>query len=313
MNRTYGAKWLSIVALAVIAMLMLRPPAASAHIVYAGNAFADIGLSEYREEIVYASRLGLIASEEGGDVFRPADPLLRADLAQWAAAFYGLAAADDPEGAGKAALDAGLVASLEGQATYGDIDRAVFRGGLTLEDGAYPADRAVTREQYAAFVVKFAATQVEGKRLEEHAGLAAGPAGVVQVRTNADAAYGYEFLIDGKVWTLGGHPRIVHAPGDPALWDGRELAASWIAAGAADAALELLDFKDTVTSAADDALASAAASTSASAHVHVHPSASEQTGTGGASWHWWLYVLAAAVLAAIIAATVRGGRRRKGE
>lgn len=317
MNRAYGVKWryVVIVVIALVFVLAgLRAPTASAHIVHPGNAFSDIGLSAYKDEIVYVSRLGLIAGEESGDVFRPGEPLRRADLAHWAAAFYGLAEAEDAEAAGQAALTGGLVDTLEGNATYGDINRAVFRGQLTLENGAYPADREATREQYAAFVVAFASTQVEGKRLEEHAGLAAGPAGIVRAESDPDAAFGYKLTIDGRTWTLSPHPRIVHAPGDPELWDGLQLAASWISSGEEGAVLELLDFRGSSTGAEGDAAETAAATASAdnasAAHAHHHEMPPEQPQSDNASALRWTIALAAGLAAAGVAFAIRRRRRR---
>jgi len=315
MNRAYSVKWRYVVIVALAFVLAgLGAPAASAHIVHPGNAFSDIGLSAHKDEIVYASRLGLIAGEESGDVFRPGEPLRRADLAHWAAAFYGLAEADDAAAAGQAALTGGLVDTLEGNATYGDINRAVFRGQLTLEDGAYPADREATREQYAAFVVAFASTQVEGKRLEAHAGLAAGPAGIVRADSDPDAAFGYKLTIDGRTWTLSPHPRIVHAPGDPELWDGLQLAASWISSGEEGDVLELLDFRGSSTGAEGDAAETAAATASADnasgAHAHHHEMPPEQPQSDNASALRWTIALAAGLAAAGVAFAIRRRLRR---
>lgn len=319
MSRANPVKWWCVVALAFV-LAGLRAPAASAHIVHAGNAFADIGLSAHKDAIVYASRLGLIASGEGGDVFRPGDPLKRADLAHWAAAFDGLAKAEEAKTAGKAALDAGLVASLEGNATYGDINRAVFRNSLKLAGGEYPADREVTREQYAAFVVAFAATKVEGKRLEERAGLSAGPAGIVKARANSAAAYGYEFVIDGRVWTMSEHPRIVHAPGDPALWDGRELAASWLSTAAGGGAvLELLDFRgsageeNAATSTVAGAGAGTAAGETSAAHAHHAASTQPQPQPENPSARLWTIVPVAVILVGGGAAILWSGRRNNNQ
>ena len=320
MNRANGVKWRRYVVVVALACVLagLRAPAASAHIVHPGNAFSDIGLSAYKDEIVYASRLGLIAGEESGDVFRPGEPLRRADLAHWAAAFNGLAEADDAEAAGQAALTGGLVDTLEGNATYGDINRAVFRGRLTLENGGtYPADREATREQYAAFVVAFASTQVDGKRLEERAGLAAGPAGIVKAESDPDAAFGYKLTIGGRAWTLSPHPRIVHAPGDPALWDGLQLAASWISDDGEGAGLELLDFRDdsndaigAVSDAAGTA-SSASADDASAAHAHHHEMPPEQPQSDNASALRWTIALAAGLAVAGVVFAIRSFRKRK--
>lgn len=255
-----GNKWRCVFAMAVVWMLS-GTPGVSAHIVHPGNAYADIGLSPYKDEIVYASKLGLIAGEESGDVFRPADPLARVELAAWAAAFGGLAGADeDAAAARQAAQNAGLIGSLEGTATYGDINRAIFAGGLTLDDNMHPAGQEVTREQYAAFVAVNASALVDGKRLEERAGLAAGPAGIVKAQANGQAEFGYELVIGERTWTMSHHPRVVHGAGDPALWNGRTLTASWINAAGE---LELLDFRPPADAADTDAAGGGAAGTDA--------------------------------------------------
>ncbi len=104
---------------------------AAAHIKNEASQFPDIEYSDARFDIVLLVGAGIIPETP---VFEPDAPFSRGDLATWAALAGDLGAGGetpDTETLAAVALERGLVESIDGQATYEEINKIFFRGQLT--------------------------------------------------------------------------------------------------------------------------------------------------------------------------------------
>jgi hypothetical protein len=125
-----------------------------------------------------------------------------------------------------AALEQGLVPSLEGPATYNDLNTIFFQGHLVLEQ----ATSGLSKAEAASFIAaRFATT--EGVALLEKRGLEAGPTGVlsqVESRTNPDGGSSYFITIAGTTMPMYSHGRVANGPTDLVQWQGRSIRKSFI-------------------------------------------------------------------------------------
>jgi hypothetical protein len=106
---------------------------AAAHIKNEASQFPDIEFSDERFDIVLLVGAGIIPETP---VFEPDAPFSRAALASWAALAENLGVGGetpDTETLAAAALERGLIESIDGQATYEDVNKAFFRRQLTLD------------------------------------------------------------------------------------------------------------------------------------------------------------------------------------
>ncbi|THF75760.1 hypothetical protein [Cohnella fermenti] len=323
----------ALLSLLFAAAALLGPLRAEAHVMTSANVYTDISLSAAKEEIVLLTGMNIIVYSHDDTLFRPQEKLSRSELAAWAAVFSGRAAAGDaPEQAAQAALSAGLAQSLDGNATYEDVNLAFFGGALALDaaqgteggngfgtttttdnetaydttSGTAPAAAAaaasneLTREQFALFMGEHLLEPLPGGTLPEQAGYLTGPAGVVG-KVSEDKQGGYRIEIAGETYRLYEHPRVLSAAADPAQWKGLTLQRSWLKPDAMDAqelVLHLLDFG--AESGAQEATASAAADVPAQAEA--------SSDSSGVSLSW--LVLGAAALLLLLALAARLRRRR---
>ncbi|MBU8713355.1 hypothetical protein KM924_12670 [Brevibacillus parabrevis] len=258
--------------LCLLAMLVwLLPSLVSAHIVNEQNLYDDLQYSKATSQIVYLSGLGVIPYDHhGSTLFSPQEKLTREELAYWAGTFGKL----QESGAARtevtaAALAKGLVPSLDGNATYADVNQAYFAGKLAVQD----AGRELTREQFALFVFEHRKDEAEGKSLYDRGGFLAGPTGKVDkvsVREEKDAegkaAKVYSLTVSGASYDVSAHPRVLQAAVDPAEWEGRAIQEAWLmnVAGKSQPQLQLIQFEQSANASAQPEKAASAD------HAHEH-------------------------------------------
>lgn len=200
--------------------------AVSAHIKNDASQFPDIEFSDARFDIVVLVGAGIIPETP---VFEPDAPFTLNDLAVWAALYNNLGEGGetpDTDALAKAALEQALVKSLEGPASYDDINAVFFQGHLTLE----PAASAPTRAGAATFIASRFATP-EGVALLEKRGLLAGPVGdisQVESRTNPDGGSSYFITVGDTTMPMYSHGRVANGPTDLVQWQGRKVRKSFI-------------------------------------------------------------------------------------
>lgn len=229
-------------------LLLLLPTVVSAHIVNEQNLYDDLQYSKATPQIVQLSGLGVIAYDHGSTLFSPQEKLTREELAHWAGAFWKLKESGAArEQVTAAALEKGLVPSLDGNATYADVNQAYFAGKLAVPE--QDAARELTKEEFAVFVFEHRNDAVEGKSLYDRGGFVAGPTGKVEkvaVREEKDAAGKtskvYSLTISGTVHDLSAHPRVLQAAVDPAQWEGKTVEEAWLMNVAGKPQLQLILF-----------------------------------------------------------------------
>lgn len=208
-----------------------------AHVSNEKTLYDDIEFSEAKEEIVYLRGLNVIAYEHGAHLFKPQQQLTKEDLAFWVGTFKGLGSHEaDKEEIKDLALDQGLVDSLQGSATYEDVNQAYFDGFVQTEK----SQEKLTREEFAIFMGQFLEESVNQKTLFDMAGYEKGPSGVIEkviseTEGEGDEAYKiFSFSIDGKEYQVSKHPKILYGPVDLGVWEGKEIKKSWFAPGHGD-------------------------------------------------------------------------------
>jgi hypothetical protein len=216
-----------------------------AHVTNEKTIYDDIEFSEAKEEIVYLRGLEVIAYEHGAKLFKPQDTLTKADLAFWAVKFKGLDKKQGEHGHGgdskkediqKLAIDHGLIDSLEGNATHGDVNKAYFEGKAPVEK----PDQELTKEEFALFMGQFLKEKVDGKTLFDMVGFEPGPTGVVEkvsfeMEGEGEKAYKvFRYTIGGKEYQVSKHPKILYGPVDLSAWEGKKTGESWLTSGHGD-------------------------------------------------------------------------------
>ena len=199
---------------------------AAAHIKNEASQFPDIEFSDARFDIVLLVGAGIIPETP---VFEPDGPFSRSDLASWAALAENLGAGGetpDTEALAAAALEQGLIQSLDGQATYADINKAFFRGQLTPDQPA----ATPTKGEAASFVAAHLNTPA-GEALLARRGVRMGPAGHaarVELQRNPDGGNTYMITIGETSLPMYAHGRVANGPTDLVQWDGRTVRRSFI-------------------------------------------------------------------------------------
>lgn len=202
---------------------------ASAHIMNKDNVFNDLSLTEAADEVVLLSSLGIVSYLDGSFEFKPTAQLTAKDLAAWVAGYNGLEGASTDELA-RAAVKAELIATIDGDATYGLVNDVFFHGMLVLEN----AETTLTREEFAQFVVSHVNRDIGGHTLLEMSGYTPGPTGTIEhvnrvkkQTPSGSNAYVYLLTVDGTVYEVGMHLRVVANSTDPAVWVGQQIAESF--------------------------------------------------------------------------------------
>jgi hypothetical protein len=199
---------------------------AAAHIKNEASQFPDIEFSDARFDIVLLVGAGIIPETP---VFEPDTLLSRNDLASWAALAESLGVGGetpDTEKLAAAALERGLIESLDGQATYADINKAFFRGQLTPDEPA-----AVPSKGEAASFIAMHLNTPAGEALLARRGVRMGPAGYtaqVELQQNPDGHNTYMITIGDTSLPMYAHGRVANGPTDLIQWDGRTVRRSFI-------------------------------------------------------------------------------------
>ncbi len=199
---------------------------AAAHIKNEASQFPDIEFSDERFDIVLLVGAGIIPETP---VFEPDAPFSRAALASWAALAENLGVGGetpDTETLAAAALERGLIESIDGQATYEDVNKAFFRRQLTLDrPAAIP-----TKGEAAGFIAAHLNTPA-GKALLARRGVRKGPAGHiarVELQVNPDGGNTNMITIGDMSLPMYAHGRVANGPTDLVQWDGRTVRRSFI-------------------------------------------------------------------------------------
>lgn len=204
--------------------------------------YDDIEFSQAKEEIVYLRGLDVIAYEHGAKLFKPQDKLKKAEVAFWAASLKGLGGHDaKAEDLQKSAVENGLIDSLEGNATYADVNKAYFAGKAPVEK----PENELTREEFALFMGQFLKEKVDEKTLFEMAGAEPGPTGVIEKVTVKEEGEGeqkkkiYWFTFEGKDYKVSPHPKMLYGPVDLTQWKGKKVGDSWLAGHGEEKVLQI--------------------------------------------------------------------------
>lgn len=198
----------------------------SAHIKNDASQFPDIEFSDARYDIVILVGAGIIPETP---VFEPDAPLTLSDLAVWASLYNNLGEGGetpDTGALGKLALEQGLVASLEGPASYADINNIFFQGQLTID----PAAAAPTKADAAVFIAE-KLTAPEGAAMLEKRGLQPGQTGEIsqiESRANPDGGSSYFITLAGTTMPMYSHGRVANGPTDLLQWKGRQIRRSFV-------------------------------------------------------------------------------------
>ncbi|MFJ7744865.1 hypothetical protein [Peribacillus sp. NPDC097295] len=207
--------------LVYVMLMMLVPSVVSAHVVNKENVYDDIQYSQAAEDVVLLSGMGIISYEHEDSLFHPQDKLTRKELAEWSVGF--LSRLDQYRGVDSGEMKSSLLSSLEGNATYGDVGDAFFKGKLYLND----PDGEMTREEFVIFMARNLGIEIDGETLMEQAGLSPGPTGEVsQVEVGEDQTYKLD--IGNNEYLMDAHPRVLNGAADPVLWKGKMIEESWI-------------------------------------------------------------------------------------
>lgn len=222
------SKILSIqaVSLALLLVIGVFEPV-MAHIKTDGSQFPDIKSSDARFDIVVLVGAGIIPETS---TFEPKKKLSRTDLAAWGALQAKLVepgeGKPDINALAKAALDKGLVKSLEGDATYAEINTLFFQGKYDAANADVVPTRADAARYIAAGLVAPA-----GASLLEKCGWMVGPTGAVakvETKTNADGGESYLITIGDMTMPMFTHGRVGNGPSDLAKWPNRTVRRSFM-------------------------------------------------------------------------------------
>lgn len=205
-----------------VVVLLAYPLIVGAHIKNEETQYPDIDFSPARFDIVLLAAAGIIPE---APVFEPDRPLTRKDLAGWL--ILGKGAVDggenpDVESLARKAVTAGLIDSLDGNATFGDLDRLFF-------DGKTASDRAAETPTKAD-AVSYLVSHLTGEALARR-GLTEGPSGSVEnvaSKPTDDGDNVYVLTIGQASYPMYAHGRVARGPTDLLAWEGRTVARSFV-------------------------------------------------------------------------------------
>lgn len=191
----------------LLCLILLVSSQALAHVTNEETAYSDIALSEAAPDILLLDALGIISTAGGALDFRPQEPLLAAEFAEWMDHYP---------------FELNPVEQLEKEKlSYEDVNQVLFDGQLSPES----SDEEMTREAFAVFVAAHSETEIDGETLLSRAGFEKGPTGEITAVEQKDGSY--QLMVGGKAHALGAHPRIQSDSADPAVWTGMAIAESW--------------------------------------------------------------------------------------
>jgi hypothetical protein len=223
MNHRYRKLRSRGIALIVTGLLVYG--SASGHIKNEATQFPDIEFSAARFDIVVLVGAGIIPETP---VFEPDKALSNEELAAWVALAAGLGrGGENPDTAAlaAAALEQGIVDSLEGNASLADLNRVFFAGNLGIED----EERTPTKAEAASLIATGLGSEV-GHALLEKRNLAAGVSGEVTEVAIEEGHHGnvYVLTVAGSKLQMDEHGRVANGPTDLLQWEGRSVRRSFI-------------------------------------------------------------------------------------
>ncbi|MGY8813849.1 MAG: hypothetical protein ACKVHQ_03925 [Gammaproteobacteria bacterium] len=198
-----------------------------AHIKNEGSQFPDIEFSDSQFEIVLLVGAGILPETP---VFEPDLSLSRVDLAAWAALATGLAEGGetpDIRALSNTTLKQGLLDSLNGDATYIDINNLLFQGQLNPQT----PEAVPTKGEAAQFIAMNLTTGVDGETLLDKKGMRVGPIGevtAIESRMNPDGGSSYYITVAGETFPLYSHGRVANGPTDLIQWKNRIIKRSFL-------------------------------------------------------------------------------------
>ncbi len=206
-------------------LLSFATMAVSAHIKNEATQFPDIEYSDARFDIVVLVGAGIIPETP---VFEPDKALSKAELATWVALAEGLGRGGetpDTDALAAAAVAAGRVDTLEGNATLADLDRLFFGGELALDD----AERTPSKAEAARLIATQLGTDA-GRVLLDNRGLASGATGDVVSVEVREGHHGtaYVMTIGATTLQMDEHGRVANGPTDLLQWEGRKVRRSFV-------------------------------------------------------------------------------------
>jgi hypothetical protein len=226
METRFTIKSVQAVSLALV-LAVLPLESVIAHIMTDTTQFSDIKSSDARFDIVVLVGAGIIPETSQ---FEPEKKLSRTDLAAWGALVAKPVASSedkpDVNALAKAALQQGLVKSLDGDATYAEINTLFFQGKYEMAQ----ADVVPTRAEAASYIAAGLVSPAGGALLTKN-GWMAGPIGQVskvEAKTNPDGGESYWITIGGMTMPMYTHGRVGNGPSDLAKWAGRTIKRSFM-------------------------------------------------------------------------------------
>lgn len=195
------------------ASLLWSPFSASAHVTNSDTMYTDIGQSDDKHAILYASALRLISND--ASLFKPNDMLTREDFAAWYAHFQQW----DTKDSVAQAVKEKIITQKSGHITYKEVNDALFGGEIDVE-----TSKTMTRGEYADFVASHADDKLSGGTLIKQLGYEAGPAGEIEAVAQKNEQY--TLTIDGENYTLAEHPNVDSDSTDPRVWEGQVVTTS---------------------------------------------------------------------------------------
>jgi hypothetical protein len=191
-----------------------------AHIKNEASQFPDIEFSESRFDIVVLIGAGIIPETP---VFEPDKLLSMQELASWASDTSVLGnETPDTKALAAAALEQGLVDSLDGDASYADVNALFFNGQLNIDN----PERTLTKAAAASFIAAQLSTEPGLALLRAH-NVMAGVTGQVSA-VEADASHTYVMTINDTKLPMSIHGRVANGPVDLMQWQGRIVKRSFV-------------------------------------------------------------------------------------
>jgi hypothetical protein len=205
----------------VILISLLLITLGHAHTDNEASLFPDISDHESRYDILMLAAMGIIPES---DKFQPDEVLPRRELAVWGmlAARQGVMTETDKAQLAELALRQNIIDSLEGDASYKDINNVLFRGKLVLEQ----ADANPTRAEAVSFIIANLQRDIEGGSLLSKLGMQMGPQGKidkVESKLNPDGSSTYYVTIAGITNPFYSHGKVANGPVDVGQWQDREI------------------------------------------------------------------------------------------
>ncbi|MGK0298537.1 MAG: hypothetical protein ACI9XC_002159 [Gammaproteobacteria bacterium] len=189
--------------------------------------FPDIKTIDARFDVILLVSIGIIPVTEN---YHPEDRLSRLDLAAWATLATGLAEAGVKpmiKSLADIALTNGLIDTVDGDASYADINKVLFNGFLSTDSSKVNP----TRADAAKFIAANLSNGIKGETLLEKRGMYFGPTGKVssvETRTNPDGSTSYFITIANETYPMYPHGKLANGPTDLKLWQDKNVRRSVI-------------------------------------------------------------------------------------